>query len=63
MCVLLDSVTGNESGKCVLYALEPIDIFGVVPTYRREDYFTKIVDAGGYEEPEGVFVCVKLIFI
>ena len=26
VCVLSESVTGNESGKCVLDALEPIDI-------------------------------------
>ena len=27
VCVLSESVTGNDSGKCVLDALEPIDIF------------------------------------
>jgi len=27
VCVLSESVTGNDSGKCVLNALEPIDIF------------------------------------
>jgi len=27
VCVLSDSVTGSDSGKCVLDTLEPIDIF------------------------------------
>jgi len=35
VCVLSESVTGNDSGKCVLDALEPIYIFCIVP-YRRE---------------------------
>ena len=34
VCVLLESVTGNDSGKCVLDTLEPIDIFVY---YRREE--------------------------
>jgi len=35
MCVLLDSVTGNDSGKCVFDALEPTDIFWCSTVERR----------------------------
>ena len=42
MCVVLDSVTGNDSGKCVLDALEPIGIFLCSTVEKR----VGIVEAG-----------------